>query len=67
MPTFGELCYGDMFNTKTGRWVKTDDKHAVCVMGALFGIGEIYQFAEDRDVIVLYTANRDIQVRVSNL
>lgn len=53
MITFGQLCIGDMFNTKAARWVKTSPDNAICVMSSIITLGEIKQFSHDDDHIVL--------------
>jgi hypothetical protein len=62
---FKDLNIGDMFNTKTGRYVKITDINpkdrtiwAVCVMSTTIPICFKYQFAPDDDVTVLYTSRK---------
>lgn len=54
--TFGDLCLGDLFNTKAARWVKTSETEAICVMSALIGLGQIVPFDLARDVVLLWSA-----------
>lgn len=51
--TFGDLCIGDLFNTKAARWVKTSESEAICVMSALIPVGRISPFDIGRNDIVL--------------
>lgn len=53
---FDQLDWGDLFNTKTARWVKVSDTEAICVMSGVHPIGEVSVIPADFDVIVLWTA-----------
>lgn len=56
MLSFGELDIGDMFNTKTSRWVKTDPDHAICVTYGKFELGTILEFQyDDTNIVVLFS------------
>jgi len=52
--TFGPLNVGDMFNTKSGRWVKQSDEDALCVMSGVHPVGWSTKFKPTDDVVVLY-------------
>lgn len=53
---FGQLCIGDLFNTKSARWVKTEDDEAICVMSGTYPVGKLCRFGEMDDVVVLWSA-----------
>jgi len=53
MVEFKELEVGDMFNTKTERYVKVTDDKAIAVF---FNLGNIIGFSLNTKVIVLYSA-----------
>lgn len=55
MYTFGELSIGDMFNTISARWVKIDDSRAICVMSSIHKIGDIKDFNQSDEVILLWS------------
>lgn len=54
---FGDLKKGDMFNTKVGRYVKSDGNWAICVMSAIHTEGERYYFYDSDEVLIIYSAN----------
>lgn len=56
MYTFGQLCIGDLFNTKAARWVKVSAEGAVCVMSTSNVIGKIVAFYGGADVTPLYSS-----------
>jgi hypothetical protein len=55
MYTFGDILLGDMFNTKSGRFVKTNENTAICVMSALHAVGELIVFHSDVPIILLWS------------
>lgn len=55
MHTFGQLTFGDMFNTKSGRFVKLSDQRAICVLSAIHQVGALFDFEATDEVVVLYS------------
>ena len=47
---------GDMFNTKSARWVKVTDATAVCVMSSVFRLGETKIIRSDEEVVLLFSS-----------
>ena len=57
---FQDLSIGDMFNTKTARYVKIDEHRAIVVMSSVLDIGDlIYFHKDDDDIVVLYSRSSD--------
>jgi len=54
---FKQLQTGDMFNTKTDRYVKLTDGKAISVF---YAVGEIVNFPSKSKVVVLYSAKLKI-------
>ena len=52
--TFNDIGLGDMFNTISGRWVKTSIYDAICVMSAHHELGAIQPFDPDDKIVLLY-------------
>ncbi len=57
MAKFKNLNIGDMFNTKSGRYVKISDDKAMVVMVGMHKLGAKFKFSPDADVIALYRAS----------
>ena len=55
MYTFGQICIGDLFNTKSARWVKTTEGHAICVMSSTVRLGAIHGFNSDAPIVLLWS------------
>lgn len=55
---FGDLYIGDMFNTMVGRYVKTSETEAICVMSAIDKLGQICTFNDSTNIVVLWSANK---------
>jgi len=53
--TFGQICIGDMFNTKPARWVKTSPTQAICVMSAVVPLGQIQTIPEQTEIVLLWS------------
>lgn len=53
--TFQDILIGDMFNTPIARWVKVSPFKAICVMSAIFPLGEIKEIDLDYPVVLLYS------------
>lgn len=53
--TFGQILIGDMFNTKSARWVKTNETNAICVMSSLFDIGSFQKFDPKESIVLLWS------------
>lgn len=53
--TFGELCVGDLFNTKAARWVKTSESEGICVMSGLVALGKVRTFDKEIEVVLLWS------------
>lgn len=61
---FQNLCIGDLFNTKSARWVKTEENMAIVVMSAILLKGKEYVFLDEETVILLWSSilnNSDIE------
>lgn len=57
--TFDDLCIGDLFNTKSARYVKINNREAIVVMPGMFKVGTIIDFSNTKqDIIVLYSSNQ---------
>ena len=56
MYTFGQLCVGDLFNTKAARWVKVSSNEAIVVLSGCFQVGHRVQFILSADVILLWSS-----------
>ena len=54
--TFGDLLIGDLFNTKSARWVKTSETEAIVVLSAMNRLGEIHKIPLDQGIILLYSS-----------
>lgn len=58
--TFQELSIGDVFNTKSGRWVKVSDTKFMCIMNnGLNNLGDIKKVDESHknfSIVPLYVA-----------
>lgn len=54
--TFENLLIGDMFNTSSGRWVKTSMTQAICVMSVMHRLGEIHTIPLDQRILLLYSS-----------
>lgn len=53
MLEFRHLNIGDIFNTKTARWVKKNDTQAVCIFDGVYTCGDIVDFHANMDVILI--------------
>jgi hypothetical protein len=67
MYTFGQLRVGDLFNTKSARWVKTTSTYAVCVMSGTNPIGQQCPFKLSDEVVVLWSHNQQIYAACTEL
>ncbi len=58
---FETLDIGDVFNTLSGRWSKTSENRAVCIMSGVHEVGRFFDFNSDQSVIPLYSSSREIK------
>ena len=56
---FSKLAIGDMFNVKSGRFVKIEEDKGICVMSTIIKVGDICEFFQKQTVIPLYMAAND--------
>ncbi len=50
---FRDLDVGDIFNTKSARWVKRSSTQAMCIFDGVYSCGDIIDFHSNMDVILI--------------
>lgn len=56
MYTFGQLCVGDLFNTKAARWGKISSSEAIVVISGCYPIGKIVPMTDSQEVVLLWSS-----------